>query len=93
MKNLHNAKTATDVTGFGILGHAQNLSEVQNINISIHSLPIFDGLQIIAEEHKYFKFMEGFSSETSGGLLIVLSRKNASVFLYLYFIVRNFVGI
>lgn len=35
------AHGATDITGFGILGHAQNLASCQKaaVNFSIHTLP------------------------------------------------------
>jgi selenide,water dikinase len=39
----HNANAATDVTGFGILGHAQNLARNQRaqVDFEITHLPIF----------------------------------------------------
>ena len=37
----HHAHSGTDVTGFGILGHAQNLMENQQeaVGMEIHTLP------------------------------------------------------
>jgi selenide,water dikinase len=44
---LHRYKShgATDVTGFGIRGHAENLAEAQNAEVDLvfDSLPIIDG--------------------------------------------------
>jgi selenide,water dikinase len=38
---------ATDVTGFGILGHAQNLAgaQKQEVDLVIDSLPILQGME------------------------------------------------
>jgi selenide,water dikinase len=38
----YNAHGATDVTGFGLLGHAQNLARHQKNEVSfvIHNLPV-----------------------------------------------------
>ena len=48
-KLMHKYKCqgATDITGFGILGHATNLAKAQkqNIAIRIHSLPIIKGMR------------------------------------------------
>jgi selenide,water dikinase len=40
---------ATDITGFGLKGHADNLVAVQKnkINFHIDSLPVFDGVHLI----------------------------------------------
>ena len=40
----------TDITGFGLLGHAQNLASVQMkhpVDFIIHSLPIIDKMDLI----------------------------------------------
>ena len=64
---------ATDITGFGIKGHAQNLLEVQKEDLifRIHSLPIIDGMEIINDNVMNFKLRDGYSAETSGGLLMM----------------------
>lgn len=38
----YNAGAATDVTGFGILGHATNLAEnqLEEVSFSLHTLPV-----------------------------------------------------
>jgi selenide,water dikinase len=77
---------ATDVTGFGILGHANNLAKTQDNDVSfvIHTLPIFDHMDKIAtrsaEKGLNFKLREGFSAETSGGLLVILPKDKAELF-------------
>ena len=65
---------ATDVTGFGLLGHADNLVAVQreSVDYFIHSLPILHGMTDINSEVFNFKLTEGYSAETSGGLMIMV---------------------
>ena len=65
---------ATDVTGFGIRGHADNLAQVQKeeVNFKIEALPIIDGMEKINNEVMDFKLLQGYSAETSGGLLIMV---------------------
>uniref|UniRef100_A0A7S4IDY6 Selenide, water dikinase n=1 Tax=Vannella robusta TaxID=1487602 RepID=A0A7S4IDY6_9EUKA len=79
----YGAHGATDVTGFGILGHANNLAENQSapMNIEIHTLPIIKKMAEVEKQVKLFKLMEGFSAETSGGLLVCLPEANAQQFI------------
>jgi len=64
-----NAHAATDITGFGILGHAQNLAQVQKANVTlvIHNLPIIAKMAAAAKQcGTMFGLMQGTSAETSG---------------------------
>lgn len=76
LMRLYKAHAATDVTGFGILGHAQNLAESQSeaLHMVIDKLPIIAG---IAEADEalggMFQLKKGYSAETSGGLLLAIS--------------------
>lgn len=63
---------ATDVTGFGILGHALNMAEQSRVSIQINTLPVIKWAPKIAEILGY-PLLEGKASETAGGLLISLS--------------------
>ena len=47
------ATACTDVTGFGLLGHAHNLALASGVSIEINfsSLPLFNGLEQIAEHY------------------------------------------
>ena len=47
----YNAHGATDVTGFGLLGHAQNLAKNQKNDVSfvIHNLPIITKMAAVAK--------------------------------------------
>lgn len=65
---------ATDVTGFGILGHALNMAEQSGVSIQIDTLPVIKWAPKIAEIFGY-PLLEGRASETAGGLLISLPKE------------------
>lgn len=83
LMHKYGAHGATDVTGFGLIGHASNLARNQSIplNIEIHSLPIIKDMRRIDEHVKIFKLMNGLSAETSGGLLVCLPADKAEDFV------------
>lgn len=64
----YDAHAATDVTGFGILGHAQNLAKEQTeqVEFVIDSLPYIDKSYDLANCLKMKRYLEGFGAETSG---------------------------
>ena len=70
----HGCHGATDITGFGIRGHAQNLVDVQKqpIDFKFDVLPVIDGMEDIYDNIVDFKLKDGYSAETSGGLLIMV---------------------
>lgn len=64
------AHAATDVTGFGLLGHANNLALQQRNEVSfvIHNLPIIAKMAAISKAcGNLFNLLQGTSAETSGG--------------------------
>ncbi len=68
----YNAHGATDVTGFGLLGHAQALAKNQKKEVSfvIHNLPIIAKMASVAKAcGNMFQLLQGSSPETSGKLL------------------------
>jgi len=71
----------TDVTGFGLLGHAENLaaSQKETVEIRIHTLPIIRHMKTLGDRYTNFRLMEGYSAETSGGLMVILPKENAQV--------------
>uniref|UniRef100_A0A1I8G7V3 Selenide, water dikinase n=1 Tax=Macrostomum lignano TaxID=282301 RepID=A0A1I8G7V3_9PLAT len=77
----YNAHACTDVTGFGLLGHANNLAACQKADVSmvVHNLPIIAGMAA-ASAHLggAFGLLRGTSAETSGGLLVAMSRTDAA---------------
>ncbi|CAH8548428.1 unnamed protein product [Heterobilharzia americana] len=84
LMHKHHAHGCTDVTGFGVLGHANNLVQVQvndNLAFKIHTLPCLEGSSLISKAlNDRLKLLQGLSPETSGGLLIVLPRESAQAF-------------
>lgn len=75
----HNAHAATDVTGFGILGHAQNLMENQiaKCGVELHTLPCIANTLKVNDAILNFQLRDGFSAETSGGLMISMTESDA----------------
>lgn len=72
---------ATDVTGFGILGHANNLvkQQLEEVSFVIHNLPCINKTAAIAKTcGNLFGLLQGTSAETSGGLLICIPREQAA---------------
>ncbi|XP_064415299.1 selenide, water dikinase 3 isoform X1 [Latimeria chalumnae] len=83
LMHTFNAHAATDITGFGILGHAQNLAKEQRSEVSfvIHNLPIIAKMAAVSKAcGTVFGLLQGTSAETSGGLLICLPREQAARF-------------
>lgn len=78
-----NARGATDVGGYGILGHAQSLAKHQanEVKFVIHNLPVIAKMSTVAKSSgNLFQLLQGFSAETSGGLLIAFPREQAAAF-------------
>jgi len=83
LMHKYGATAATDVTGFGILGHASNLAQnqVKSVIFSIDTLPIICHMTEIANASgNMFQLLSGYSAETSGGLLMTMSRENGENF-------------
>lgn len=80
LMHKHQARAATDVTGFGILGHAANLASNQKegVDMVLHTLPVIKGMVGIARTMgNMFQLLQGYSAETSGGLLMAMSPEGA----------------
>nr|XP_017829757.3 selenide, water dikinase 2-like [Callithrix jacchus] len=82
LMHTFNAHVATNITGFGILGHSQNLVKQHRNKVSfvIHHLPIIAKMAAISKASGRFGLLQGTSAETSGGLLICLPREQAAHF-------------
>jgi len=82
LMHKYGAHAATDVTGFGIVGHGQNLAlhQLAAVNLEIHTLPIIRSMKEVDEKVKLFSLMKGLSAETSGGLFICLPSDKADSF-------------
>ena len=79
----YKAHGATDITGFGLLGHAQNLAtaQIDPVDIVVHTLPVIHKMDVINNEVLNFKLLDGYSAETSGGLFIMLPPEAAKDFI------------
>lgn len=76
-----NARGCTDVTGFGLIGHAQNLveSQINPVSFEIYRIPVLaHSLKVDEHLKNFFKLREGKAAETSGGLLVILPANLAS---------------
>ena len=65
------------------MGHAQQLARNQKNEVSfvIHNLPIIAKMASVAKAcGNMFQLLQGFSAETSGGLLMCLPREQAAAF-------------
>uniref|UniRef100_A0A2K5LHF6 Selenide, water dikinase 1 n=1 Tax=Cercocebus atys TaxID=9531 RepID=A0A2K5LHF6_CERAT len=83
LMHTFSAHPATDITGFGIWGHVQNLVKQQRNEVSfvIHSLPVLAKMAAVSKAcGNMFGLMHGTCPETSGGLLICLPREQAARF-------------
>jgi selenide, water dikinase len=79
----YRANACTDVTGFGILGHAKYLAQAQknNVDFVINRLPVYKNLIKIEKKVQDFKLMEGLAAETSGGLFICIPQDKKQQFV------------
>ncbi|TPP67238.1 Selenide water dikinase [Fasciola gigantica] len=84
LMHKYDAHGCTDVTGFGLVGHANNLAKFQsrpNIAFSLHTLPCLAGtVRLSTALNDRFKLLRGLCPETSGGLLILLAKEKADQF-------------
>jgi selenide, water dikinase len=66
---------ATDVTGFGLKGHAANMAMLGKVDIVIDLLPVICGTPLLTEIFGY-PLLQGEAKETAGGMLIAVSKKD-----------------
>lgn len=68
----YGAHGSTDVTGFGLIGHAQNLvkCQLEKVCFNIYKLPVFGNVPAIAAAmNKLGRLQQGKGTETSGTIL------------------------
>jgi selenide, water dikinase len=78
------AHAATDVTGFGILGHSDNLAQhsIEEVVFELTKLPCIQGTLAIEDAiGGAFRLRLGLSAETSGGLLVALAPDAAAGYI------------
>lgn len=79
----YQAHCSTDITGFGLVGHAENLLQFQenNVDFLITNMPIIRNVKKMAEIlNRQQKMLNGRMVETSGGLFIALPAEKAEDF-------------
>ena len=67
---------ATDVTGFGLKGHAANMAMLSKVDIIIDQIPVIRGTPVLTEIFGY-PLLQGEAKETAGGMLIAVSKEDA----------------
>jgi selenide,water dikinase len=67
---------ATDVTGFGLKGHAANMAMLGKVDIVIDQLAVIKGTPQLAEIFGY-PLLSGEAKETAGGMLIAVAQEDA----------------
>jgi len=84
LMHKYGAHAGTDVTGFGILGHVDNLaaSQTAKVDIIVDTLPcIKSTVAVDTALSDMFKLVAGTSAETSGGLMVCIPAANAQAFI------------
>lgn len=71
---------ATDVTGFGLVGHAENIARESGVDIEIQAIPVMKNAVQVSELFSY-GLERGEAAETSGGILVALPRKRVDEFI------------
>ena len=66
---------ATDVTGFGLKGHAANMAVLGKVDIVIDQLAVIRGTPVLTEIFGY-SLLQGEAKETAGGMLIAIAKEN-----------------
>ena len=67
---------ATDVTGFGLKGHAANMAVLGKVDIVIDRLWVIRGTPTLTDIFGY-PLLTGESKETAGGMLIAVAKQDA----------------
>lgn len=70
---------ATDITGFGLLGHASNVSSLSGVDVVIERLPVIKGTLKLAEFFGH-KLSSGYGAETAGGMLVFMESTKVESF-------------
>jgi selenide,water dikinase len=66
---------ATDITGFGLKGHAENMAKLGGVNIFFDQLAVVRGTPALADLLGYSLFT-GEAAETAGGMLLSVAKKD-----------------
>jgi selenide,water dikinase len=66
---------ATDVTGFGLKGHASSMAELGKVDIIIDNLWVIRGTPVLSDLFGY-PLLSGESKETAGGILLSIAKED-----------------
>ena len=67
LMHKYNGHAATDVTGFGLKGHADTLAQASGVDLVLQNLPFLAGMRKVAAlDQTLDKFLACTSPETSG---------------------------
>jgi selenide,water dikinase len=67
---------ATDITGFGLKGHLENMAMLSKVDIIIDNLYVIHGTAVLSKQLGY-PLLTGEAKETAGGILMAVSKENA----------------
>lgn len=83
MAKYNSVGACTDITGFGLKGHLENLvvAQVKSLKFVVNKLPVINKSDLVNNDVFNFKLLLGYSAETSGGLLIAMNRQDAELYL------------
>jgi len=70
---------ATDITGFGLLGHANNVSSLSGVDVVLDRLPVIKGTLKLAEFFGH-NLSSGYGAETAGGMLVFMESTKVESF-------------
>ncbi len=70
---------ATDITGFGLLGHANNVAVLSGVDIVIDAMPVIAGTLELASFYGH-RLASGHGAETAGGMLVCVPADRAEQF-------------
>lgn len=77
--NTIGVNAATDITGFGLLGHAGNVSSLSGVDLVIDQVPVIRGTLRLAEFFGH-RLASGFGAETAGGMLVCMKSSKVDKF-------------
>jgi len=98
LMHKYNAHGATDVGGYGLLGHANNLANIQKneVGFVIHNLPVIAKMAAVSKAcGNMFGLLQGHAAETSGNFALCgVLGKNAGHLtecnMFLHFVTLTF---
>jgi selenide,water dikinase len=70
---------ATDITGFGLLGHAGNVASLSCVDVVVERVPVIRGALELAEFFGH-KLALGYGAETAGGMLVFMQEDRVQSF-------------